>query len=72
MCPVLEADLYFEVILLSYKNSCNTYLANALPVLEERTKSLMSPGHVGLEGEEKADKLARKAASTPAIVGSEP
>lgn len=32
----------------------------------------MSPGHVGLEGEEKADKLARKAVSTPAVVGSEP
>lgn len=28
----------------------------------------MSPGHVGLEGDEKAVKLARKAASTPALL----
>lgn len=32
----------------------------------------MSPGHVGLEGDEKIDKLAMEAASTPGLFGFKP
>lgn len=72
MCPVLEADLYFEVILLSYKNSCNTWQMPFMYLKKEQSHSHVTRSYRLGGGGGESRQTGKERASTPAIVGSEP